>query len=234
MTGVMLVTTAEKASARLFARLAMSALAFPRPATSDSVAACSRPSEPDMVSVDSRAKFPAYFSVFSKNISIATRALSAFDSEFHHSVVDSDAGCIAASTFDDAAARSTCAFSSEIAACLACVESAPYFATAALYFSCADATESCAFCTLYCAASTLLMSTSDAETRPFSRAYAWSVVAFMATPRLSIMVKLPLAAPAIDSSADSVEMPMTDATSAALCMAFVVSSKLSWTSSPEP
>ena len=56
----------------------MSASAFPRPAIKEPRAACISPIEPDIVSVDSLAKLPAYCSVFSKNICIATSAFSAF------------------------------------------------------------------------------------------------------------------------------------------------------------
>ena len=69
---------------------------------------------------------------------------------------------------------------------------------------------------------------------PFSRAYASIVVAFMATPRLSIMVKLPLAAPATDSIATDMSMPMTDAISAARCIAREVSSSDFCCSMPLP
>ena len=69
---------------------------------------------------------------------------------------------------------------------------------------------------------------------PFSSAYAFSVVAFIATPRLSIMVKLPFAAPAIDSIALAVSSPMTEATSAALCIACVVMSSACFCSRPDP
>ncbi len=56
----------------------------------------------------------------------------------------------------------------------------------------------------------------------------------MATPKLSIMVKLPLAAPATESSAICISMPMTEAISAARCMAFSVSSSDFCCSMPEP
>ncbi|MBP5696928.1 MAG: hypothetical protein J6X11_09845 [Treponema sp.] len=48
------------------------------------------------------------------------------------------------------------------------------------------------------------------------------------------MVKLPFAAPAMDSMAMAVSIPITDATSAALCMACVESSIARTCSKPDP
>ena len=72
ITGVMLLTIARKAVTTFPARLVISAPAFPNPAVSDLTDACSIPIEPEIVFSLSRAKFPAYCSVFSKNICIAT------------------------------------------------------------------------------------------------------------------------------------------------------------------
>ncbi len=52
-------------------------MALPNPAVNDPRAAWSNPIEPVMVWVDSLAKFPAYCSVVSKNICMATSAFSA-------------------------------------------------------------------------------------------------------------------------------------------------------------
>ena len=48
------------------------------------------------------------------------------------------------------------------------------------------------------------------------------------------MVKLPFAAPATESSATCISIPITDAISAARCIAFSVSSRLLRCSMPEP
>ena len=62
---------------------------------------------------------------------------------------------------------------------------------------------------------------ADAQTKsnPLPAAYASIVVAFIATPRLSIIVKLPFAAPATAFIASSMLIPITDAISAARCIA---------------
>jgi len=76
--GTILITTDWKASTRFWVRFVISASAFPRPAVNEPRAACRRPMDPVTVWVDSLAKFPAYCSVFSKNICMATSAFSAF------------------------------------------------------------------------------------------------------------------------------------------------------------
>ena len=70
--------------------------------------------------------------------------------------------------------------------------------------------------------------------KPFSSAYASRFVAFIATPKLSIIVKLPLQAPVMDSIAIVISIPITDATSDALCIALAVMSSASLCSIPEP
>ena len=59
-------------------------------------------------------------------------------------------------------------------------------------------------------------------------------VSFTATPRLSIIVKLPFAAPWMEYMASLMLMPIIEATSAARCMAWVVISKDSPSLKPLP
>ena len=69
---------------------------------------------------------------------------------------------------------------------------------------------------------------------PFSCAYACRVVSFIATPRLSIIVKLPFAAPATASIASFTSTPMMDATSEARCITACEVAEAYSSPKPEP
>ena len=70
--GTMLLIMPPKDCARLFVSLAISASGLPKPAIKSCHAELKLPIAPVIVSVDSLAKLPAYCSVLSKNICIAS------------------------------------------------------------------------------------------------------------------------------------------------------------------